>query len=370
MNILLGITGSVAATLSAKMITELQKFGEVQIIVTDRAIDMLGLTSPCYVDHKPLVPGVKMWADSDEWPGWPNHKWEKGDPIKHTDLKNWADILVIAPLSANTLAKMANGLSDNLLTSVVRAWPIWKPMFVAPAMNIDMWDKRVTQRHLQILTQDYERFYCVDPQSKTLACGDYGQGAMADIDSIIYEVKNGLRWTPPLPDQGSGVYIPKGKHPGAFGAVRKHDVHTGVDLYARAGEHVRAVEPGVIISIFDFTGANTFDQDGKPMSWWDDTKAVLVKGASGVIVYGEITPDKYLVVGQVISRHALIGCVKAVLPASKIRKDIPHHSNIMLHMELYTNEAAEKNFRWKSWEIRRPRPDGLLDPTPFLTNMD
>ena len=369
MNILLGITGSVAATLSAKMITELQKLGEVQIVLTERAIDMLGVDSECYVNYKPIVPGVKMWADSDEWPGWPNHKWEKGDPIKHTDLKNWADILVIAPLSANTLAKMANGLSDNLLTSVIRAWPDWKPIFVAPAMNIDMWNKPITRRQLKSLENDFRQFISVPPQVKTLACGDHGDGAMANIGDIIAHIKFEMGWKSPLYDPGCGLYIPVTPHPGSFGAIRKHDIHTGVDLYAKDGDHVGVVESGVIVDIVDFTGSKVIGEDGKPMTWWNDTKAVLIKGTSGVVVYGEIEPFHWIQVGQIIERGIGIGQVKAVLPPEKIRKDIPHHSNAMLHIELYTNEVAEKNFRWKSWDIGQPKPEGLLDPTPFLKGM-
>lgn len=62
-----------------------------------------------------------------------------GDPVLHIELRRWADVLVLAPLSANTMAKVAHGLCDNLLTSVVRAWDYAKPMIVAPAMNTYMW---------------------------------------------------------------------------------------------------------------------------------------------------------------------------------------------------------------------------------------
>lgn len=65
-------------------------------------------------------------GDEDEWHVWQN----KGDPVLHIDLRKWADLLVIAPLSANSLAKMAQGLCDNCLTSVVRAWDFTKPLLV------------------------------------------------------------------------------------------------------------------------------------------------------------------------------------------------------------------------------------------------
>ena len=86
-------------------------------------------------------------------------------------------MFVVAPLSANTLAKMANGMCDNLLTCVVRAWDFSKPLLVAPAMNTYMWDSPFTTRHLEQL--EALGVTVVDPVSKKLACGDVGNGAMA-----------------------------------------------------------------------------------------------------------------------------------------------------------------------------------------------
>lgn len=147
--------------------------------------------------------------------------------------------------------------------------------------------------------------------------------------------------------------------------MRKHDIHTGVDLYCRENDRVLAMEPGVIVDIVDFTGSKVLDKEGKPMDWWNDTKAVLVKGASGVIVYGEIIP--YMVqVGQKLAVGAALGTVTPVLPDDKLRPDIPHHSTSMLHIELYTTEKAEKDFRWGAWNVGDPQPEGLLDPTSKL----
>ena len=81
-------------------------------------------------------------------------------------MRNWADIGVIAPLSANSLAKIANGMADNLLTSVLRAWDFTKPVLVAPAMNTMMWDHPVTSVHLATLTQWGYTF--IPPVTKTL----------------------------------------------------------------------------------------------------------------------------------------------------------------------------------------------------------
>ena len=371
MNILLGVTGSVAACLTPKMIVALKEFGEVRVVSTDKGV----LMSPRHwggpigriPDKIPAdLIGEVVLTDDMEWGERP---WHKGDLVMHIELKNWADILVVAPCSANTLAKMANGLADNMLSCIVRAWPVHKPLFVAPSMNTDMWFNPVTDEHIRKLRKRYPHFTSILPQQKTLACGDFGYGAMADVDVIVNEITREMVWRSPFANPRQQLFIPKKKHPGSFGAVRKHDVHTGVDLYASDGDWVQAFEPGVVVGIVDFTGSKVLGEDGTPMTWWNDTQAVLVKGPSGIIVYGEIEPNGNLQVGSPVHRGGLgniIGTVKAVLPPEKKRKDIPHHSNAMLHVELYTNETAEKNFRWKSWNVGEPRPEGLLDPTPFL----
>lgn len=106
----------------------------------------------------------------------------RGDPVLHIELRKWADICLIAPLSANTLAKIANGLADNLLTSTLRAWDFSKPICAAPAMNTYMWNHPVTLPQINLLeTWGYTVIY---PISKKLVCGDTGVGAMADIDSL------------------------------------------------------------------------------------------------------------------------------------------------------------------------------------------
>ena len=113
----------------------------------------------------------------------------------HIELRRWADALVIAPLSANTLAKAANGLCDNLLTCVVRAWDWRRPLLVAPAMNTLMWDSPFTARHLGALTE--LGALVVGPVEKTLACGDTGNGAMAEPADVAARVRRALQLQPP-----------------------------------------------------------------------------------------------------------------------------------------------------------------------------
>lgn len=85
---------------------------------------------------------LQVLKDEDEWSCWSKRE----DPVLHIDLRKWADVLLVAPLSANTLAKLANGLCDNLLTCVARAWDFSRPLLVAPAMNTLMWESPFTAK--------------------------------------------------------------------------------------------------------------------------------------------------------------------------------------------------------------------------------
>lgn len=178
MNILLGVTGSVAATLTPQLVRALQTAGHtVQVVATKPATYFFSATD---------IP-ARVWTDSDEWPV---TGWHKGDPVLHIELRQWADVLLIAPLTANTLAKLAHGLTDNLLTSVARAWDRDKPIILVPAMNTLMWTHPATAEHLATLKRWYPRLTIIDPVEKTLACGDTGIGAMAPIDTIASTIIN------------------------------------------------------------------------------------------------------------------------------------------------------------------------------------
>jgi murein DD-endopeptidase MepM/ murein hydrolase activator NlpD len=152
--------------------------------------------------------------------------------------------------------------------------------------------------------------------------------------------------------------IPVGNHPGSFGAKRKHDNHTGVDLYVHDNEMVIAVESGVVVNVEDFTGPAA----GYP--WWNATKSILIEGESGVICYGELLPLG-IEIGDMILAGQTIGFVEAVLPVEKIRKDIPGHSNFMLHFELYIHGIRESTL----WHLDKNKPGQLLDPTNLLTSL-
>lgn len=104
----------------------------------------------------------------------------------HIELRKWADLLCVAPLSADFLAKIVNGLVNGLLGGVVRAWENDKKWIVAPAMNTAMWEKRITADHIKRLVAEIEPPPRVlEPVEKRLACGDVGRGAMAEWCGIV-----------------------------------------------------------------------------------------------------------------------------------------------------------------------------------------
>ncbi|KAH7285981.1 hypothetical protein KP509_33G054000 [Ceratopteris richardii] len=172
--ILLAASGSVAAIKFGVLADSLSDWAEVRAVATKSALH--------FIDRQSLPPSVKFYVDDDEWSSWG----KIGDDVLHIELRKWADVMVIAPLSANTLSKIAGGLCDSLLTCIIRAWDYSKPIFVAPAMNTFMWENRFTQKHLESIKD--LGILVISPIPKKLACGDSGNGAMAEpsvIDSTL-----------------------------------------------------------------------------------------------------------------------------------------------------------------------------------------
>ncbi|HEX4589040.1 MAG TPA: flavoprotein, partial [Gemmataceae bacterium] len=177
-NILLGVTGSVAAIRTPALFAALRAQGhQVRIVGTDAAMYFFDPAEldPTHAGRNPAI----VTVDADEWPG--DH-YRRDDPVLHIELRRWADLFVIAPLDANTLAKLAAGLADNCLTCVWRAWDVTRPVILAPAMNTLMWEHPLTARHLRQLGGDNPNVRVVGPITKGLACGDVGVGAMAEVD--------------------------------------------------------------------------------------------------------------------------------------------------------------------------------------------
>jgi phosphopantothenoylcysteine decarboxylase len=206
-NILLGVTGSVAAIRTPEVFFSLKKLGhQVRVVATQGAIyffDPVALDSSHVVRNPEIIT-----VDEDEWPGRAEGaKYQRGDQVVHIELRRWADLFLVAPLDANTLAKFACGLCDNCLTCVWRAWEPTKPVILAPAMNTYMWQHPTTLRQIRLLAADAgaghvpghfsdvdtirqinaraPKFRIAMPVSKELACGDVGIGAMAELPELL-----------------------------------------------------------------------------------------------------------------------------------------------------------------------------------------
>jgi phosphopantothenoylcysteine decarboxylase len=200
--LLVCVTGSVAAIKTTQLLESLGGKGyEIRVALTHAADYFLPEWQQVRASDR-----IGFYRDADEWP---KSGWNRGDDVLHIELRRWADAMLIAPLDAHTLAKWANGLADNLVTSIIRAWDFSKPLLFAPAMNTLMWQNPITRRHLaQILadldeiwpdhrhldsldeliknfTRQHKPVRLIAPVEKTLACGDIGPGAMAEIDDIV-----------------------------------------------------------------------------------------------------------------------------------------------------------------------------------------
>ncbi len=207
-NILLGVTGSVAAIHTGLLHDELKQAGHrVRIVATRAATYFFDPASIESEDGKRNSQIIIL--DEDEWPAQTTgQSYQRGDPVLHIELRRWAGVFLIAPLDANTLAKLASGLCDNCLTCVWRAWDRSRPVVLAPAMNTLMWENPLTRRHFKQLAEDagatppfleltalieWINANCpslkvVAPIAKKLACEDVGIGAMAERAAILETV--------------------------------------------------------------------------------------------------------------------------------------------------------------------------------------
>jgi phosphopantothenoylcysteine decarboxylase / phosphopantothenate---cysteine ligase len=168
--VLVGIGGGVAAYKVCEVISTLVKSGiEARAILTDSAQQFIKpLTIATLCRHR-------VYTDADFWA--PIH-----DRPLHIQLGEWADVFLIAPLTANTLGKLALGLADNLLTNTVLASTC--PILVAPAMNTTMWRQPTVQDNWHRL-QQMERIYSIGPAAGLLACDTVGTGRMAEPKDIV-----------------------------------------------------------------------------------------------------------------------------------------------------------------------------------------
>ncbi|MCT4561438.1 MAG: bifunctional phosphopantothenoylcysteine decarboxylase/phosphopantothenate--cysteine ligase CoaBC [Crocinitomicaceae bacterium] len=213
--ILLGVTGGIAAYKIATLVRYFKKAGaDVKIIMTPASVDFISPLTLATLSKNPVY--SQYWdANTGEW-------------TNHVELGLWGDVMVIAPATANTLAKMAVGLSDNLLLTTYLSAKC--PVFIAPAMDLDMYQHPTTKRNLSLLEQD--GIQILPAQKGELASGLNGEGRMMEPEDIFTAIESFLTKDQEL--QGKKVLVTAGPPFEAIDPVRFIGNHSsgkmGVEL--------------------------------------------------------------------------------------------------------------------------------------------
>ena len=222
-HIVVGITGGIAAFKTCQMVSDLTKKYEVQVIMTPHATNFIHpLTFETLTGRKCLIDTFDR-----------NFSYE----VEHISVAKWADAFVVAPATANVIAKFAHGICDDMLTTTFLACKA--PKVIAPAMNTNMYDNPITHQNLQSLRS--LGMQIVEPVSGLLACGDTGRGKMADIDIIEEAVEMALHGDKPL--AGRRVLVTAGPTQEAMDPVRYITNHSSGKMgyeVARAARNLGA----------------------------------------------------------------------------------------------------------------------------------
>jgi phosphopantothenoylcysteine decarboxylase / phosphopantothenate---cysteine ligase len=181
MRVTVGVSGGIAAYKAAELVRALQRRGvEVHVVMTEAATRFVQpLTFAALTGHKVIS---SLWEDGDS----SGATYESS--IEHIGEAQWTEALVVAPATAHTLAKFANGIADDFLTTMYLATAA--PVLVAPAMNVNMWQHPAVRANLETLRQRGVRV--IDPGTGDLACGMVGEGRMAEPEAIAEVVFNSL----------------------------------------------------------------------------------------------------------------------------------------------------------------------------------
>jgi len=173
--ILIGVTGGIAAYKTCSLVNMFLKEGaDVKVIMTQGATKFVTpLTFQSLTNH-PVY--LDMWQTYNK------------EEVEHISLAKWADIMIISPATANIIGKIANGMADNLLSTVVMALPKETDVLIVPAMNTCMWENPIMQKNIETLA-GYKKYKFIDPRKGILACRDEGSGKIADNQVILDEAK-------------------------------------------------------------------------------------------------------------------------------------------------------------------------------------
>ncbi|MEW6744346.1 MAG: flavoprotein [Planctomycetota bacterium] len=180
--VLVGVTGGIAAYKACDLARELGHAGcDVQVVMTRAATRLVqALTFSALTGRRALV---EMFDEG------------RAHHIDHIELARWPDVAVVAPATADFVARLANGLADELLLAVFLALAPEIPVVLCPAMNTRMWEHPVTQqnlRRLRELNAEGYKYTILDPVAKRLACGEEGMGALPPVEQIVAAVRTAL----------------------------------------------------------------------------------------------------------------------------------------------------------------------------------
>lgn len=176
-NVLVGVCGGIAVYKVCELVRLLKKDGfSIKVMMTEAATKFVTPLTFQTLSANPVY--RDMFAPREN--------------VEHIQLTEWTNLCVVAPLSANTLSKIALGICDNLLTTVICALPKKIKVILAPAMNESMWTNPFIQENIKKIKK-VKRYIVLGPEKGELACGIYGEGRMVEPQTILKKIKEILR---------------------------------------------------------------------------------------------------------------------------------------------------------------------------------
>jgi len=173
-NILVGVTGGIAAYKSAGIVSLLKKKGyNVKVVMTENATKIIGPLTLETLSRNRIY--VDMWDSNPHY------------EVEHISLADWADVVLIAPATYNIIGKVANGIADDMLTTVISAVSVRKPVFFALAMNVNMYENPILKENIDKLKSFGYRF--IDAKEGLLACNYSAKGRMSEPEDIVDEIE-------------------------------------------------------------------------------------------------------------------------------------------------------------------------------------
>ncbi|MGD9587923.1 MAG: bifunctional phosphopantothenoylcysteine decarboxylase/phosphopantothenate--cysteine ligase CoaBC [Pyrinomonadaceae bacterium] len=286
----LGVTGGIAAYKAIEVMRLLQKAGcEVSVAMTRHATEFIRpLTFRALTDRHVIV--------DDYDPANP-------DPIAHINFSQEIDLLLIVPATANIIAKFANGIADDFLSSTYLASTA--PVMIAPAMNVTMWEQAATQRNIERLKADGVHF--VEPVAGELACKTVGTGKLEDVENIVDQV---------LALLDSKFQIPSSK-PEKLGSTDRESGIRNLELKDLTGEHILITVGGTreAIDPVRFISNHSSGKMGFALA-----EAAAARGAEVTVVAGAVSvaPPDWVKVVSGISAQEMFDAVMKELPDATV----------------------------------------------------